>query len=625
MINFLWLIPIFPLLGLLTNLCFGKRLGNKSAGIIASGAVGLSFLISLILFFQVLIGRLTININYFDWIVVGNFVAPVGMLIDRLSALLLLVITFVSFLIHVYSIGYMHSDSGYIRYFIYLNLFVFSMIMLVMANNYLLMYVFWEAVGLCSYLLIGFWFEKKAAADAGKKAFIVNRIGDFGFALGIMLIFVSLGSLDFNYIFSHASTLNTTLITVITLLLFLGAAGKSAQIPLYVWLPDAMEGPTPVSALIHAATMVTAGVYMVARSHVLYTLAPISQQVVATVGALTAIYAASMALVNTDIKKILAYSTISQLGYMFIGVGVGAFGAGIFHLATHAFFKALLFLGAGSIIHALSGEQNIFKMGGLKKHLPITAPLFLIAACAISGIPPFSGFFSKDEILTGAFHRGYYYLWFIGLITAGLTAFYIFRLFFLVFYGESRIDAEKIPHLQESPKVMTYPMLILAIFSIISGMLCMSVSHWSPCGTYFTPIFGDIPEKTGAMLNLELMAISVLAAGIGVYIAYKMYRQRSVNPDILATRFSGVYRLLLNKYYIDELYDKVLVNPIVRLADILWRFFDDKIVDGTVNGVASFIEWSGGIVRRVQSGYLVNYVMLFVLGIIIILGYYLLR
>jgi NADH-quinone oxidoreductase subunit L len=625
MINYIWLIPIFPLIGLLTNLCFGKRLGTKSAGIIASGAVGLSFLVSLILFFHILIAGLTVNINYFDWVVIGNFSASVGMLIDRLSALILLVITFVSFLIHIYSIGYMHGDSGYIRYFIYLNLFVFSMIMLVMANNYLLMYVFWEAVGLCSYLLIGFWFEKKSAADAGKKAFIVNRIGDFGFALGIMLMFVSLGSLDFSYVFNHANTLSTTLITLITLLLFLGATGKSAQIPLYVWLPDAMEGPTPVSALIHAATMVTAGVYMIARSHILYSLAPISQQVVATIGALTAIYAASMALVNTDIKKILAYSTISQLGYMFIGVGVGAFGAGIFHLSTHAFFKALLFLGAGSIIHALSGEQNIFKMGGLHKHLRITAPTFLIAACAISGIPPFSGFFSKDEILTGAFHRGYYGIWFIGLVTAGLTAFYIFRLFFLVFYGESKVDVKRIPHLHESPKIMTYPMIILAVFSIISGMLCLPISHWSPCGTYFTSIFGNKPEMTGAMLNLELMLISVLAAGIGLLVAWKMYWQKSINPEKLAERFSGVYRLLINKYYIDEVYDKMLVNPTIRLAEVLWRFFDDMIVDGTVNGVANFVEWSGGIVRRVQTGYLASYAMLFVLGIIAILGYYLLK
>lgn len=538
---------------------------------------------------------------------------------------MLLVVTFVSFLIHIYSIGYMHSDWGYIRYFIYLNLFVFSMIMLVLANNFLLLYVFWEAVGLCSYLLIGFWFEKKSAADAGKKAFIVNRIGDFGFALGVILIFVSLGSLDFRYVFSHANILSTTLLTVITLLLFLGATGKSAQIPLYVWLPDAMEGPTPVSALIHAATMVTAGVYMVARCHVLFTLAPVSQQVVATIGILTAFYAASIALVNTDIKRVLAYSTISQLGYMFVGVGVGAYAAGIFHLATHAFFKALLFLGAGSVIHALSGEQDLRKMGGLNKHLRITAPTCLIAVLAISGCPPLSGFFSKDEILAGAFVSGHYIIWLLGIITAGMTAFYMFRLFFLTFSGESRVEPEKAKHIYESPKVMTTPLIILAIFAAIAGFVGIPSKHGNLFSNFLGPVFGFEHDSASSITNLMLMAIAVVAAGVGFLIAWLMYYKKSINPEKVAERVSGLYRLLFNKYYVDEVYDAILVNPIKRFAEILWRAFDDKVVDGAVNGVASLVEWSSGIVRRIQTGYVASYAMLFVLGIIIILGYYLIR
>ncbi|MDI6783877.1 MAG: NADH-quinone oxidoreductase subunit L [bacterium] len=622
--GYIWLIPIFPLLGVIINLFFGQRLGTKGAGVIANIAVGLSFFVSLLVFIQVTGGQ-TVNINYFDWIVTGDFKTSVGMQIDQLSAVMLLVVTFVSFLIHIYSTGYMHGDSGYIRYFIYLNLFVFSMIMLVMANNFLLMFVFWEAVGLCSYLLIGFWFEKKSAADAGKKAFIVNRVGDFGFALGLLLLFVSLGSLDFNYVFANANMLSTGLVTVITLLLFLGATGKSAQIPLYVWLPDAMEGPTPVSALIHAATMVTAGVYMVARCHVLYTLAPISQQVVATVGILTAIYAASIALVNTDIKRVLAYSTISQLGYMFVAVGVGAYTAGIFHLATHAFFKALLFLGAGSVIHALSGEQDIRKMGGLNKHLRITAPTFLIAVLAISGCPPFSGFFSKDEILASAFHSGHYFIWLLGLITAGMTAFYMFRLFFLTFTDESRVASEKAKHIHESPRGMTVPLIILAIFAAIAGLVGIPGKYGTLFGNFLGPVFGFEHEAHSIFIELALMAISVFAAGCGFLIAWKMYITKSLNPEKLASRMSGLYKLMLNKYYVDEVYDKILVNPTKRLAETLWRAFDDKVVDGTVNGVAGLVAWSGGLVRRIQTGYVSSYAMLFVLGIIVVFGYYLIR
>ncbi|MCX6830469.1 MAG: NADH-quinone oxidoreductase subunit L, partial [candidate division Zixibacteria bacterium] len=477
--GYLYLIPLFPLIGFLLNGLFIGRLHKRVISLIACGSVGLSFLLGVKFFFDLLSlpeNARIIGQVLFTWISSGEFNVNIGFLFDPLSAVMVLVVSGVGFLIHLYSIGYMHDDSGYGRYFTYLNLFVFSMLTLVLADNYLLMFVGWEGVGLCSYLLIGFWYEKKSAADAGKKAFIVNRIGDFGFLLGLFIIFWQTGSLNFAAVFEKAPVVFMAgggLITAATLLLFLGAAGKSAQIPLYVWLPDAMEGPTPVSALIHAATMVTAGVYMIARSNILYTLAPVSLSVVAVVGMATALFAATIALAQNDIKRVLAYSTISQLGYMFTACGVAAFSAGIFHLMTHAFFKALLFLGAGSVIHALSGQQDMRHMGGLKRHLPATYLTFLIATLAIAGIPGLSGFFSKDEILWKAFSSDYGspWLWAVGLFTAMLTAFYMFRLVFLTFFGEERLDHHAKAHLHESPKIMTVPLSILAVLSVIGGYI----------------------------------------------------------------------------------------------------------------------------------------------------------
>ena len=481
MFDYVWLIPLFPAIGFLINGFFGRRYSKTVVSWVACSALGLSFLTSILIFFE-LIGRPPAERLFekviFDWVVSGNLNTVIGYQIDPLSILMALVVTGVSFFIHIYSVGYMHDDPGFPRYFTYLNLFVFMMLNLILANNFLLMFVGWEGVGLCSYLLIGFWYEKDSAANAGKKAFIVNRVGDFGFLLGMFLLFTSLGkhgvwSLDFTEVFANANELDTATVTAITILLFVGATGKSAQIPLYVWLPDAMEGPTPVSSLIHAATMVTAGVYMIARCNVLYSMAPISMAIVAVVGVATAIYTASIGFCQNDIKKVLAYSTISQLGYMFLGVGVGAYSAGIFHLMTHAFFKGLLFLGAGSIMHALSGELDMRKMGGLRKKIPVTFWTFFIATLAIAGIPGLSGFFSKDEILWQAFSssHGHFLLWLVAAIAAGMTAFYMFRALFMTFWGECRADDHVKHHIHESPKIMTVPLMVLAVASVIGGYI----------------------------------------------------------------------------------------------------------------------------------------------------------
>ena len=465
MMDYVWLIPLFPLIGFLINGLVGKSLPKSVVGTIGSAAVGLSFLVTVAIFLEFLklpADARSVEKVVYTWIASGPFKVSVAFLIDPLSLIMLLVVSGVSTLIHIYSIGYMHDDEGFYRYFAYLNLFVFAMLILVSANNFLLMFVGWEGVGLCSYLLIGFWYEKQSASDAGKKAFVVNRIGDFGFLLGIFLIFWTFGSVNFTEVFALAAKypVGSGVITAITLFLFLGATGKSAQIPLYTWLPDAMEGPTPVSALIHAATMVTAGVYMVARCSALYVLAPISMTVVAAVGALTAIFAATIGMAQFDIKRVLAYSTVSQLGYMFLACGVGAFTSGIFHLMTHAFFKALLFLGSGSVIHGLHGEQDMRKMGDLKKHMPITYWTFLLATLAIAGIFPFAGFFSKDEILFHSLVNGHHVYWGIATVAAFITAFYMFRAVFMTFYGESRVDPHVHPH--ESPPLMTVPLMILA-------------------------------------------------------------------------------------------------------------------------------------------------------------------
>ncbi len=639
MIDYIWLVPLLPLLGFLINGLFGKRLGKGVVSWVGCGSVGLSFLVSIGVFFELLKyspAQRLIQKIIFPWIWSGNFHIDIGFQIDPLSTVMILVVSGVGFFIHVYSVGYMSKDPGYARYFAYLNLFVFSMLTLVLANNFLLLYLGWEGVGLCSYLLIGFWYEKKSAADAGKKAFIVNRVGDFGFALGLMLIFWTLGTLNYTQVFKAAPMLLSpggTFITAITLLLLMGAVGKSAQIPLYVWLPDAMEGPTPVSALIHAATMVTAGVYMVARCHVLYLMAPFSLSLVAIIGAVTAIYAASIALVQNDIKRILAYSTISQIGYMFLGCGVGAFTAGIFHLMTHAFFKALLFLGAGSVMHALSGELDLRKMGGLKKHLPITFWTFLAGVLAISGIPLFSGFFSKDEILWKSFSnpQGSFILWLLGFVTAGMTAFYMFRLFLSVFLGKSRVEEKVKPHIHESPKSMTIPLIILAVLSIIGGYV--GIPHSLGGGNNFESFLSVVFKgEEGAHIahvsysgEYLLMILSIAVVLVGILIAYRFYITHPDVPKKLAQKYRGVYTVILNKYYVDELYAKIIVNPLLSLALWCWRFFDAKIIDGAANGSAYLTGRVSAIIRKLQTGYVRNYALSFVLGVVIILAYFILR
>ncbi|OGL42412.1 MAG: NADH-quinone oxidoreductase subunit L [Candidatus Schekmanbacteria bacterium GWA2_38_11] len=641
MFEYIWLIPFLPIIGTVINGLLGKKLGDRVVGFVGCTVVGISFLISASLFAQLL--SLPSESRFFSkviytWIGSGDFKADIGFQLDPLSSLMILVVTGVGFLIHVYSVGYMHKDPGYYRYFAYLNLFTFSMLILVLANNFLLMFVGWEGVGLCSYLLIGYWFEKKSAADAGKKAFVVNRIGDFGFILGIMLIFTTFKTLNFSEVFPKAVdafSKGDPTITLIAIFLFIGAMGKSAQIPLYVWLPDAMEGPTPVSALIHAATMVTAGVYMVSRCNALYTLAPDSMTLVAIVGAATAIFAASIGLVQNDIKKVLAYSTVSQLGYMFLACGVGAFGAGIFHLMTHAFFKALLFMGAGSVIHAMGGEQDIWKMGALRKHMPVTFLTFLAGTIAITGFPGFAGFFSKDEILWEAFSGAYGSpaLWLVGIIAATFTSFYMFRMFFLTFCGEFRGTDEKLHHLHESPGVMTVPLIILAILSAVGGYV--GVPHIlggsNVIGSFLAPVFGKGLEGKveahggGESLELILMGVSVVIAVVGLLVAYYLYLANRELPHKLEKKFKGIYKVLLNKYYVDEIYDACIVNPIKNGSIFLWEKFDDRFIDGLVNGVASFFDEGSAVLRRMQTGAIQSYMLSIVIGAVVILGYYLLK
>jgi NADH-quinone oxidoreductase subunit L len=548
---------------------------------------------------------------------------------------MLLVVTGVGFLIHVYSVGYMHDDPGYARYFTYFNLFTLAMLTLVLADNLPLLFVGWEGVGLCSYLLIGFWYEKEANASAGKKAFVVNRIGDAGFLLGIFLLFWNLGpgthSLSFAEIAGRARAIPPDQVTLVALLLFVGATGKSAQLPLYVWLPDAMAGPTPVSALIHAATMVTAGVYMIARLHVLYVLSPVALACVATVGAVTAVFAATIGLMQNDIKKVLAYSTVSQLGYMFLGVGVGAFGAGIFHLMTHAFFKGLLFLGSGSVIHGMGGEQDMRKMGGLRRHQPITYWTFLVATLAISGIPGFSGFFSKDEILAQAFGSPYggVWLWGVGLAGAGLTAFYMFRLLFMTFFGECRADEHTKHHLHESPASMTVPLVLLAILAAVGGYVGLP-EEWlwgNRFGAFLAPVFGPGPAVAhlGAAAEYGLMSASVIVALLGLGVAYAFYIARPSLPERLAGALPAVYDLVANKYYVDELYDLLFVRSTLVLSHALWRYFDVAVIDGTVNGAAEVVGANSTQWRRLQTGNVQHYAVSVLLGAMLILGYFALR
>jgi len=638
MIDYIWLIPLFPLIGFLINGLLGSRFKENHIGTIASAAIGFSFIVSVTIFFKVLqlpASERSISRTIYTWIQTGDFQVNISFLIDPLSLVMLLVVTGVGFLIHVYSIGYMHGDRSFARYFAYLNLFTFSMLLLVLADNFLLLFVGWEGVGLCSYLLIGFWFENNDYAYAGRKAFVVNRIGDFGFLLGMFLIFQHFGSLNFNAVFSQApEVLTTGLATAICLLLFLGATGKSAQIPLYVWLPDAMAGPTPVSALIHAATMVTAGVYMVARCHVLFLSSPFVLNLVAIIGICTAFLAATIALVSNDIKKVLAYSTISQLGYMFLACGVGAFGAAIFHVSTHAYFKALLFLSAGSVMHALGNETDMTKMGGLRKKLPITYRVFLIGALALAGVPLFSGFFSKDEILWKAVSSpfGGFWFWFAGAAVAGLTAFYTFRLIFMTFHGRSRVSKEVARHIHESPKIMTIPLSVLAVLAIVGGYI--GIPHiFNKFEHFLEPVFtqyvhGEIFESTHDLPSLELgfMGISILIAFLGIGFAYIFYVARPNLADDVAEKVRGVYRFFSNKWYVDEVYDTLIVHPIKLISDlVLWRWLDIKIIDGFVNGIARVTRKGSDVLRRVETGIIQNYALSIVFGVVALIGYFLLR
>ena len=628
----IWLVPAFPLLGFLLNGFLGKRFGTRFVTFVGPLAIALSFAQSLVLFFQMLEAEGNVlKEHLYPWISSGNFEAGINFQVDQLSGLYLLVITGVGFLIHVYSVGYMDGESGYYRFFAYLNLFVFFMLILVLGDSFLLMFVGWEGVGLCSYLLIGYYFEKDSAAEAAKKAFLFNRIGDFGVLSAVMLIFLAFGSIEFATINAEAATqfeYGGALVTAITLLLFLGATGKSAQIPLYVWLPDAMEGPTPVSALIHAATMVTAGLYMVARLSHLFVLAPFTMNVIAVVGTATALLAATIAVTQTDIKRVLAYSTVSQLGYMFLAMGVGAFGAGVFHVMTHAFFKALLFLGSGSVILAVHHEQDMRKMGALKNKLPITYMTMLLGTFAISGIPFFSGFFSKDEILWKAYSSplGGPWLWGVGFLTAGLTAFYMFRMIYLTFHGESRVDSHTAEHVHESPFSMTIPLMILAALAVTGGFFGVPhVFHVIPNGmeNYFQGFFAEIPSGHGTVsTEWTLMAFSVAFALLAWFFASRLYHSGFELAAGLRSKWESLYQLSLNKWYVDELYNTLIIQP-GRLfsTHVLWRLFDQNVIDRAVNTTADVARMVGNSIRPLQNGLTQNYALIFTLGTFLILWF----
>ena len=674
----IWMIPLFPLAGAALMLFFGRRLPNSGVNVICVGSVFLSMCYAFGAIWQLVsrpVAERLVSFTLFDWVPAGmmhtnaghlmRFDVPWGVMMDPLTCVMLFVVTGVGFLIHVYSTGYMAHEGGYYRFFGYLNLFMFSMLTLVLANNLLLLFVGWEGVGLCSYLLIGFYFLRKSASDAGKKAFIVNRIGDAGFILGLFLMLGTLGTIQFTEIgpaiaAGHFAIGDATL-TAIALLLFVGATGKSAQLPLYVWLPDAMEGPTPVSALIHAATMVTAGVYMIARTNAVFSMAPKALLVVAVVGCVTSIFAASMGLVQNDIKRVLAYSTVSQLGYMFLALGVGAFTSGVFHLMTHAFFKACLFLGSGSVIHALSGEQDMRKMGALFNRIPKTSRTFVIASIAIAGIFPLAGFFSKDAILGHAYENNKY-LWALGFVTAGMTAFYMFRLVFMTFWGNSRVDHEAEHHLHESPASMTVPLMILAFLSIVGGWIGWPESLWG--SDHFAKFLEPVIVKHGAemeaaasgsaptveIFSMEhlLMLLSVAVGFFGIWLAYRWYIQQPDVPGKIEAKFPFLYKLLYNKYYVDQIYDAMFVNRVKDLALTLGAFdvnfinglgvdgsgwvtrvassisaaWDSWIVDGLVN-LAARIVWLFSIpARRLQTGRVARYALFMLAGVLVFLGYY---
>jgi len=658
-LDHLWIIIALPLLGAAINGLLGKNFSKTAVNSVAIGSIALAFLSFLEVvreFVQLSADQIPWVKTYFTWITAGQFRVDFSLQVDQLTIIMLGVVTFVSLLVHIYSTGYMAHDEGYYRFFSYLNLFVFFMLTLVLAANVVLMFVGWEGVGLCSYLLIGFWFLKQSAISAGKKAFITTRIGDFGFTIGILLLFWTFNSVDFGTIFKQlvsgppGAAVSTGVLTTICLLLFTGAVGKSAQLPLYVWLPDAMEGPTPVSALIHAATMVTAGVYMVARMNPLFSRAPVAMFVVALVGALTAFFAATIGLVQTDIKKVLAYSTVSQLGYMFLGLGVGAYASGVFHLMTHAFFKGLLFLAAGSVIHAMGGDQEMPHMGGLRHKIPITFWTMFIATFAIAGIPGFAGFFSKDEILEAARSgpNANIWLWLLGLIGAGLTAFYMFRLIFLTFFGEPRYDEHKV-HVHESPYNMTVPLIFLAILSTVGGWA--AAPHLVGGTDYFEkflhPVFAayapansldglkqaleaagiagsqvsvvappaEAAEAPGIMLLHALTGWPVLIALAGLLLAWWFYIKSPQTPKKLAESLRAPYTLVLHKYYVDELYNAAIIQPLLWIStNVLWHVVDEGVIDGTVNGVARVARESGSELREIQSGNARSYATWVVIG-----------
>jgi len=655
MADLIWLIPAFPAIGFLINGLLGVRFPKTLTAWVACLSVIASFAVSATIFVQFLQlppESRVFEQTVFDWIGSGEFKTQIGFRIDALSIIMCLIVSGVGSLIHIYSAGYMHDDPGFRRYFTYLNLFVFMMLTLVTGDNVLLMFVGWEGVGLCSYLLIGFWYEKDSAANAGKKAFIVNRIGDFGFLLGVFLLVGTLGAagvwtLKFSELQANVHLIGPGLATVITLLFFVGATGKSAQIPLYVWLPDAMEGPTPVSSLIHAATMVTAGVYMIARLNFLYVLAPTTLLVVTVVGLLTAFFAATIGCAQYDIKRVLAYSTVSQLGYMFVGVGAGAYAAGVFHLMTHAFFKGLLFLAAGSVMHAMSGELDMRKMGGLRKKIPVTYWTTFIACLAIAGIPGLSGFFSKDEILWMAYSRyGSFWFWLLGAGTAGMTAFYMFRMFFNTFHGECRASEEVKHHIHESPKVMTIPLMILAVLSIVGGYV--GVPHLlggsNHIEKWLEPVFGHHApatamhagnfslvntafasggEAAGAAHSAEmnLMIGAIIIGLLGIFIAWLFYVKKPELPKRFVRKFHGLFTLVHNKYFVDELYGFIFVKGLFKIGAVCKEFFDETIIDGIINGIAGALAGIGSLIRRVQNGLVQGYAFAIIFGAIIVIGY----
>ncbi|MFD1468707.1 NADH-quinone oxidoreductase subunit L [Hymenobacter caeli] len=624
------LIPLLPFLGFLLNGLLNKKLSATVAGLIGSAAVLGSFVISLVLFLNF---KYQYTVELFDWITVGSLQIPFSYQIDQLSLVMLLLVTGVGFLIHVYSIGYMAHDENVGKFFSFLNLFIFSMLVLVLGSNFVILFIGWEGVGLCSYLLIGFWNTNTSYNNAAKKAFIINRIGDLGFLLGIFLIYLTFNSVQYGEVFQKASLsqfgpYTVGICTAITLLLFVGAMGKSAQLPLYTWLPDAMAGPTPVSALIHAATMVTAGIYMVLRANVLFTLAPQTLEVIGIVGLATAFFAATIGLAQNDIKKVLAYSTVSQLGYMFLALGVLGYSSALFHVLTHAFFKALMFLGAGSVIHAMSDEQDLRRMGGLRKALPVTFFTFLIGCLAISGIPPFSGFFSKDEILSHVYEHSKV-MWAVGLFTSFLTAFYMFRLLFLAFFGEFRGTEKQRQHLHESPATMTLPLVILAILAAVGGFMGAPMllgKHY--LADYLAPLFTYSRRINPAAFALEpdhgtelmLIGLSVAAGVLGTVLAYVLYVARAERPVADDAHRSAPENLVYHKYYIDELYNTLFVKPTMALSRGLYKFVENGVINPLTNGFGRAVQGGGFLLRYVQTGAVETYLILMVIGIVLILG-----